>query len=119
MSTFVATRIKACVVHRLQYNAESGNCPLCDEEREVHRLAPGRVSWKGKPRFPCPFCGARSIYAVCCSKFGCRKRAGLLKPRYLHYRCVHCGSRTKYAACCTNLSCRRKAGRVGMYRRMH
>jgi hypothetical protein len=117
MSTNIYERITACARHRLSYNAESGPCPLCDEERETHRLSSVQVASSGTQRFACPFCGARSIYEGSCSRYVCRKKAGLLRPHSLVNICAHCGSRTKYARSCTRYPCRQKAGTMSMYYR--
>lgn len=119
MKTDVSGRTKECAAHRLAYNAEHGNCPLCVEESQPHQLAPAprAVAAGSKPRFPCPFCGAHSIYQGHCSLFACRKRAGLCKPVLCVNKCIHCGGKTKYPRSCTKYTCRQKAGTTGMYYR--
>jgi hypothetical protein len=115
MKTDVSGRTGKCAAHHLTYNAEQGRCPLCEEERVPHRLAPPEDG--GTSRFLCPFCGARSVYEGACSRYACRKRAGFCKPLYLVNTCTYCGGRTKYARSCTNYPCRQKAGTMSMYYR--
>lgn len=109
-------RLQACAVHGLRYNGEHSGCPVCRDEHSVYRLA-AATQWAGRPRFPCPYCGGRSIYEGGCSRFACRKKAGKLKPRFLLNRCVHCGSKTKYATSCTRYRCRQREGTIGLYYR--
>ena len=117
MKTDVSVRIKQCATHRLMYNGEQGDCPICREESEPHRLAPPAVAEGSNPRFPCPFCGGRSIYKGACSRYACRKKAGFCKPFICVYKCIYCGGKTKYARACTRYPCRKKAGTMSMYYR--
>lgn len=116
---FLDWRLRSCTVHELRYNAEHDGCPVCRDEDASRRLAAvGRGSYAGWKRFPCPFCGGRSIYEGSCSRYRCRKRAGLLpKPLTLRHRCPYCGAQSKYPSACTRHPCRQKAGTVGMYRK--
>jgi hypothetical protein len=112
-------RIRACGFHRLQYNAEDGSCPLCAEASSVRQLAAeAKPATRSAGRFPCPYCGGSSKYEGCCSRYHCRKKAGLLpRSRFLVNRCVHCGGKTKYQASCTRYRCRQQSGTTGMYYR--
>ena len=110
-------RIRTCSLHELQYNAEHGGCPVCIDENVQQQLAAAAPRRYSPLRFTCPYCGARSIYNGCCSSYGCRRRAGLTKPRFCVNRCVLCGGKTKYAEACTKYPCRQKSGRAGMYYR--
>jgi hypothetical protein len=111
-------RIRACGFHQLRYNAESGNCPLCVEASvERHLATEATPSTRAEMRFPCPYCGGYSKYERCCSRYACRRTAGLLPKSRLVNRCPHCGGRTKYPSSCTKYRCRQQAGTTGMYYR--
>lgn len=109
-------RLRACAVHDLVYNGEHGDCPLCRNGIVVHRLGAG-TRWAGRQRFPCPYCGGRSIFQGGCSRPACRRKAGRGKPSIYVNRCVHCGGKTKYPTSCTKYPCRQKAGTMNMYYR--
>ncbi len=115
-------RVRRCAKHRVNYNAEQGNCALCEFDGRPGVLgAPERRGGTGTPmRFTCPFCGSRTVYEKSCSRYQCRSRAGLQfngLPKPVMRTCVVCGGRTRNRTYCTKYDCRKIAGTVSIYER--
>lgn len=123
-------KLVRCDKHRIQYNAVvAKSCPMClpplaiMSRPELAQFVPElkkkmRLNWRTM-KFVCPHCHCRTKYEGTCSKYYCRKAAGLLPPIKMTFKCKFCQGKTKNEdRVCTNYPCRQKGGKVMMYARI-
>jgi hypothetical protein len=122
MITSLEEEVITCPIHNVKYNSkESPICPICKSEKvEPIKFPPVHYPVRRKElEFKCPYCPGRSKFPRSCSRYYCRKKAGLTaygREATVMFRCILCGGRTKYESrICAKYQCRQKAGTQGMY----
>lgn len=120
--------LRFCDKHSVQYNPEEGSCALCIADGKPPETFPkaqldDQPMKLGPKVFDCPYCGSKTSYEGSCSKYHCRKKAGLNahgKPVPSWQKCGQCGARTKNTnGVCNEFKCWKAIGKKAEWYRKY